>query len=234
MGTFSQIIDKVVAETKRADMLSMIADWGNQSIREQFFDPQSESYILYPDAMVEDQLIIGNDIPFAWEIPDRTVFQAPGAARYDGVWASGEPVWADIVRPGRIMDQKSHFAYRSGNYVFFHGCGALGSTISFCWYEYCRELKYYPEASRPATWDVDTGWTYHADFDVDEVTRAEARRRVTNWILQGYGRTIQEGIKAKLYKRNSDEERARLAYSLYQSGRKNLASTGLHDGYAPH
>lgn len=235
MTTFSQLVDKVVAESKRPDMIQTIADYCNQSIREQFFHPQNESYILYPDAMKEDMLTVTNDVPFGWLIPDRTVFQAPGAAKYLGVWdLGGEQPWAKIVRPGRIMDQESFFAYRSGNYVFFHGAGGQGAFIAFSWYEYCRELKYYEPANRPARWDVDSGWTYHPDFDTDEITRAEARLRVTNWIIEGYPMVIQEGTKAKLYKRNSDEERARLAYSLYQSGRMNLASTGIHDGYAPH
>lgn len=230
--TFSQLVDEVVKETLRVEMLPQIANYANQTIREMQAHPQSGGYLLFPDSLCEDLITVDANDPFGWDIPNPDRFMAPAAARYDSVYdLGGSNEWAVFVRPGKIMDSRNHFAYRSGQKFFFKGAGGQGATISFSWYEYVRTHKYYRVDERPATYDVDSGWTYHAQHDADDDARAAAREMVANWILMRWPETVREGVRAKVYKRTGDESRARLAYSAYQSARLELVQIAGFDAH---
>jgi predicted DCC family thiol-disulfide oxidoreductase YuxK len=93
-------------------------------------------------------------------------------------------------------------------------------------FEYPTALKYKVTASRPAQYDVESGWTYatvgSVNYDLDADSRELARSLVTNWILLRWADILREGLRAKIYKRLSDQLRAQTSYSLYSQLRQGL------------
>lgn len=222
MYTFSQLVDEMVSETKRPDLVSEIARYVNQTIRELHFDPQRGGALFYDENFREERLVSASDSSFTWEIANPTTFQKMLAVGYPGQFSRhGEPVWAVETTPGRHLNNLTNFYYRSGNTFVFSGFGGVGGTIQLGWYEFPSSLKYKAEAARPAQYDIESGWTYHANVNTPEL-QAAARELVTNWMILRWADIVAEGVRAKLYKRLSDTERARTSYSLYQSLRQGL------------
>jgi hypothetical protein len=223
MTTFSQLVDKMVLECKRPDMVAEIATYLNQTIRELHAHPQTGGIIFYADNLKEDRVtVVTSDGTYAWQGIKPGVYQGGLRARYDAVWQDNQPVWPREVTPGRHMEQHKHRFYRSGQQIFFTGCGGVGSTISLLWYEYPPSLTYGVTGTRPAILGVDGTWTYAPAYDTDETTRAVARDLVTNWLLLRWSMVLEEGIRAKVYKRVADTERAATSYSMYSAQRMNV------------
>lgn len=229
MTTFSELVDKMVAETKRPDMRVEIATYLNQTLRELHFEPSRGNSIFYKDNYRESLLSCNVESGFSWTIPSPQNFQAVLAARYDSVYADGEQVWAKEMRPGPAMAREQNAFYRGGGALFFKNYGGIGSSISLSWYEFVPALKYYAVADRPATYDVESGWYYKTSYDVDDTTRETAQNLVSNWILLRWSIVIEEGLRAKVYKRVADETRARTSYSLYSTLRQGLYTSETAD-----
>lgn len=114
------------------------------------------------------------------------------------------------------------YHYRAGPYYSFYGYGGVNATISLAWYEYPPVLTYYPTATRPAQYDDLNGWTYlpaYADSPDDQLL---AQTLTSNWILLRWAVLLEEGVRAKLYKRISDSVRAPLCYSMFMAQRQGL------------
>lgn len=222
MFTFSQLVDDLVTETRRPDLQVDIARYLNQTIREVHFDPSSNAAILYPENFAETLLTAVNESGENWDIPNPTRFQAIAGVKYPTVFDSdNNPVWARSTMPGRHLNQIDYYFYRVGSTFVFSGYGGVDGTIAIGYYEYPRALSYLAAAARPATYTEESGWAYAAGIDTPELQEA-ARLTVSNWLLLRWNQVIAEGLRAKVYKRTSDTERARTSYSLYTSLRRGL------------
>jgi hypothetical protein len=232
MTTFSQLVDKVVLETSRPDLRDQIADYLNQTIREIHFNPDNGEVVFYESNYREAQIVATAESAQAWQLPDIATFQKELCVRFDDVWSGDGPTFAEKAIPGPKMHQLDYFYYRGADTLVFggqRGYGGIGARVSVAWFEYPRGLRYYALAQRPASYALDTGWTYAAEFNTNDATRLIARDRVTNWVLQRWEPALLEGLRAKIYKRVGDESRQRTSYSLFMQLRKGLMSSEASD-----
>lgn len=217
MTTFSQLVDEMVSELKRPDLASEIASYVNQTIRELHFTENQNAAILFQDNFREELLVADSETVQSWEIPNPQIFQQLTAVKYPSVTTRlGDDVWPEPTTPGRHLAGMDYYYYRVGQTYVFTGFGGIGGQIALGYFEYPRSLKYKTVASRTATYDVDSGWAYADGVNTDEL-QAAARELSSNWILLRWKILVEEGVRAKVYKRLSDTERARTAYSLYSS-----------------
>ena len=222
MATFSQIIDEMIQETKRPDLLSEICAYLNQTVMEIHYQPSSGNIILYRANRHEIQITATGDTKVVWDIPNPATFIGVEAVRYPCILdAAGDPVFPREVNPGIAMNRELYKYMRSGDSYVFSGYGGVGSLIDVCYQARPGRLKYLPLAQRPAVFDDMDGWQY-ADSVVTEEEQEIARAATANWILLRYHDLVTEGVRSKVYKRLSDTERARTSYSLYMSLRQGL------------
>jgi hypothetical protein len=229
MTTFSQMVDDLVAETRRKDLKADIATYLNQTIREAHSYPSigqtPSATIFYAENLREELLESDLDVNFGWAIPDPTTFQGIGLVRYDSI-----QVRDDISRypsektPSRGLIGSERFYYRAGGNFYFAGYGGVGAKISLAYYAFCRRLKYYAVDARPGEYDSDMGWTYAPEFDTTPELRLAAQAFTTNWMLMRWNDVISEGVRAKIYKRLSDTDRARTSFSQYTTLRMGLVT----------
>lgn len=232
MTTHSQLVDAIIRETHRPDLLSDISDYLNQTVRELHFTPEKGNAIFYQENLRESQLTANLEEGFVWQIPYPALFQGMQAVRYDSLFArDNKPVYSRELLPGRAMSNHEHYHYRAGDTYAFSGYGGLNSNISIAYYEYPRRLRYRVEAERLVQWDDDLGWvSYHADWDDTDELMLDARNLSSNWILVRWRDVVAEGLRAKVYKRLSDDGRARTSYSLYSQLRQGLFTSEISSG----
>lgn len=228
MTTFSQLVDDMIIETRRPDLRLEIATYLNQTIREVHFEPSKGNVVFYPANRKEDQVIASVDSGQIWDIPNPTTFQGIEAIEFPDI-CMGVDGYAKEVSPGPRIRTQPYIYYRSGpSYVFggAAGYGGINSKISIAWYEYPPSLKYKDTLSREAVYDIESGWTYNTvnsvDYGLDADSRALAQSRVTNWVLMRWADVLREGLRAKVYKRLSDQLRATTSYSMYTQLRQGL------------
>lgn len=226
MTTYSQLVDKMVSETRRPDLISNIQTYVNQTIRELHFTPDRGNAIHYRENMRELSLAASMESGYTWDIPHPEVFQGMLAVKYSSMFVDDENPYVPERLPGRILNTLTRYYYRAGNYFVFEGYGGLNGGISLAYYEYPRRLKYFATDCRPCEWDDAYGWSYMDQF-VHEHSRATAQSICTNWILQRWEDVLSEGVRAKIYKRISDTERARTCYSLYSQLRQGLVTSEI-------
>lgn len=232
MTTFSQLVDDMILETRRPDLVSEIRSYVVQTIRELHNRPDTNAAVQYRNNLKELSLVANVDTGFSWTIPNSTIFQSMQAVRYDSLCdPDGEPVYATERVPGRALRDSKYFYYRATDYFSFANYGGNGAGISLAYYEYPRSLKYYAVADRPASYDSEAGWTYLGGV-TDPDAQAVLREKVTNWLLDRWDMVIKEGVRAKVYKRVADDSRSRTAYSLYAQLRMGLfaSETASNDG----
>jgi hypothetical protein len=230
MTTFSQLVDEMVVETRRPDLRAEIATYLNQTIREVHFEPSRGNVVHYPANRKEDQITASVDSGQIWDIPNPMTFQTIEAVEFPSLYL-GTNGYAHEVTPGpRIRTQPSIY-YRSGASFVFGGAvgyGGVGGKINISWFEYPPALKYKDATHREAQFDVESGWTYYdltgvggLDYTQD-ANKPLALLRVTNWVLQRWADVLREGLRAKVYKRLSDQLRATTSYSLYAQLRQGI------------
>lgn len=223
MTTFSQLVDSMVTELLRPDLREQIGKYLNQAIREVHFEPQSNNAVQFRENFSEIQLTANVETGYTWDYPNPDRFQSVQVVKYDTVWDRDSQVYPPEVIPSRALANLSQFYYRAGSTFAFAGYGGINGLISIGFYEYPRRLKYYVTADRPAQYDCEDGWTYHADYVTDE-EQADARLKVSNWMLLRWDTVLEEAVRAKVYKRVSDNDRARTAYSMYLTLRRGLVT----------
>lgn len=222
MTTFSQLVDLVVSETKRPDLVSEIATYLNQTIREVHFSADRNAALLFPENFRELLLTATSESGFTWDIPNPGVFQAMEVVKYLTIYSRlGDDIYAKGTTPGRHLADMEYYYYRVGGSFVFSGYGGINSQIAIGFYEFPMSLKYKVPAARAASYDIESGWTYGEGIDTPELEEA-ARLFSTNWLIFRWSDVIMEGVRAKVYKRLSDTERARTCYSLYGSLRQGL------------
>lgn len=227
MSTFSQLIDDVLAETARVDLLTHAVSYLRQVIRECHMDPERNTPIFMWPGYDEAQVTADVESAFSWQIPDTTRFQGLQMVRYDSVYENGEQTFALPFQPGRPTGTRQY--QLAGDRVIFSAYGGVNAVISLAYFQFPPALKYYTAANRPATWDEETGYSYHDDYDDTDELKEEARLLTTNWLLERWPMVLEEGLRAKIYKRLSDTERARTSYSLYGQLRLGLQNTESAD-----
>lgn len=220
--TFSQMVDGMVSEVKRPDLTSEIATYINQTVREMHFTSDRNASVFFRDNFQEELVTSNLETGFTWEIPGMTNFQKLTGVQYLNVFDDdGDYVWPKETTPGRHLKGMTRFFYRVGGTYVFSGYGGLNAQIALGWYEYPRSLKYKAAAVRPASFDIESGWTYDPSITTPEAEEA-ARILSTNWIIQRWNDVVEEGVRAKVYKRVGDTERGRTCYSLYQALRNGF------------
>jgi hypothetical protein len=233
MTTFSQLVDSIVSETKRPDLVSEIATYLNQTIREVHFTPDRGAALFFSENFRESLLTATSDESYTWDIPNPGTFQKMLLVKYSSLFdRQGNDVFAAETIPGRHLAALDYYFYRVGGTFVFSGFGGLNSQIAIGWYEFPPSLKYKTPALREAWYDSEIGWEYHPDVNTPEL-QAAAQILTTNWLLMRWHDVIAEGVRAKVYKRLSDTERARTSYSLYGSLRQGLwTSETAETGYS--
>lgn len=226
MTTFSQMVDSMVLELRRPDLRTEMTRYLNQSLRECFFHPENNRVVLLRSAYQEARLVVDSDLAFSWVSPNPSNWAALGAARYDSVWRDNRPVYAKMLNPGARFEEEPYVVQNLGaGRLVFKGHGGVGATISLSYYEFTRAHKYYPVETRPAQFDLDLGWSYLPEWDTDDSSRLLARLMVTNWLLMGWPSVLEEGLRAKIYKRLSEDTRQRTSYALWMQQRMGIIST---------
>jgi hypothetical protein len=234
MTTFSQLVDEVVTETRRPDLRAEIAVYLNQTIREVHFEPSRGNVVFYRENRRELEIVATSADSEIWDLPNPATFQGMEAVRYASMNHLNRLAWAKEINPGSIMATEPFYWYRAGSQVAFGGYigyGGIGGIIQLSYFEYPRSLKYKAAAEREAEYDSETGFTYYTvdsvDYDSTPELQAQAQERVTNWLLMRWADVLREGLRAKIFKRLSDDVRQRTSYSLFQQLRQGLYTSEI-------
>lgn len=225
MTTFSQLVDELAAEVVRPDLRTTICSYVNQTIRELHSRRDSGLPVQFASNRVETE-VTAAELPFVWSIPN--------VARFQSIESIFDPATGQYLRqktPGDIYRDTNHpfpalYYYRSGPTVVLNGI-AVGASVKMSYFEYPRLLTYYASDERPAVWDSITEvFTYLAAYESTSELQETAESLTTNWLLLRWGElVIKEGVRAKVWKRLAELDRARLAYSAYSSLRDQLVAT---------
>lgn len=220
MFTFSQLVDDLVSETRRPDMITDIGRFVNQTIRELHFSSDRNAATVYRDNFRELQLVAPAESGFTWTQPAPELFQKMACVQYPDVRNSlGEVQWAKCVTPGPHVRQYDCYYYQVGQTYVFSGYGGLNARINLGYFEFPRSLVYEPPGEcRPAEFDPEKGWAYNpaGGWNESDCLKEQARELTTNWLLMRWHDVVAEGVRAKIYKRLSDEGRQRTSYSLFK------------------
>lgn len=229
MTTQSQLVDEMVAETLRPDMRMAISSYVNQVIRELHQEPQSKTAIGFSENLYEDQLYANAETGFLWTLPRPHLFMRMAMVWYDRF---GKPVRQrapQTMHPSINPIASDRFWYRTGTQIAFSGYGGDNAGIKLAWYEYPRQLEYKLQAQRLVRWDNDSQGYVFAPSVTTPDEREAALLQSTNWIMMRHTELVKQGIRAKLYARLGQYDRARLAYSQYESLRPGMVSAETAD-----
>lgn len=226
MTTFSQLVDRVLKETVRPDLIDMLPGYLNQTIRELFVHAQTGLPCFYDDARHEEQIelltLTNKTFAYVWELPRPTRFQAIESVYYDSIQRyvyKGDPRTA-LARNDFNVDAK-YYWYRVANAIVMSAPGKIGDTVRVSWFEYPRALAYQQEADRVFVYDQDNDmYAYKSGIPDPEA----AKEAATNWALERFEELLAEGLRAKAYKRMNDE-RQRTFYSNYETMRLGVQNT---------
>lgn len=228
MTTFSQAVDRAVAETGRVNLKTRAEGFCNETIREMHTDERSLP-VFFSKNRVEIQITAVSESGETW-IPPKGL-QIVEAVNFPTISTPDmKPVFARFRRPGRRQNETPHYFYRTGNFFVFSGYGGIAALINISHFVFPPRLKYFAIGSRPAEFDDIDGFTY---FDLTGNTppgldytltanQPLAEALVTNWFLQDWEDTLNNGIKAAMYRDAADTERARLFFSRFGSMRLSL------------
>lgn len=228
MTTLSQIIDDLIAETMRPDMKRQMVGFANQTIRELHFEKNSGMAIGFKSNLVETYLTADNDDGFGYDIPRPQLFQRVEAVWFDSI---GRYVRESNPASSMLSDLDSRFSwYRSGHRLVFNGYGGVGSGIRLAYFEYPRRLEFYDQASRPVKWDTTEDiFVYKVEYDGTPELREKALWLSTNWLIYRWQDYVMQGVKAKVYARLQQMDRARLAYAAFKEMVPHIISAETYE-----
>lgn len=221
---FSELVDDVVARTRRPDMQADIIGYANATIRE------CQALALFWRDLVEDQLT-PNAAPYTWDLPLN--FFRLKAAQYG--LTGCKPIYPERLPPGRVQEDKQFYYYFATSYVVFNGMGGLSyngtfPVINLAYYVRQLSFKYYLVGARPAVFDSeDLTWTYLGGI-TDPILQAAARAKVANWLLQFWRELIAEGTCAKAFKIIGDPK-APSSFALFKSMQTNLLAMEQNEAF---
>lgn len=232
MSTFSQMVDELAAEHLRPDMRTRgdIQEYLNQTIRELHQKRAvngANMDILFESNRVEFEWTVPSPLPAVWDIPSVPRFQ-----RLETVYYKELGVYSKKRHPSRAFQNgllsQDPYWYRSGAGIVFSGID-IGLTVKMSYFLFPPRLKYYADATpqiRPAVYDYEAdSYLYATAYDVDDDSRQAARDLSTNWILLRWHAVVKEGVRAKIFKRQGEIERAKLCFSAFESLREGMHSS---------
>ena len=186
------------------------------------FSIDRNAALFFSDNFRESLLTANSESGQPWAIPNPATFQKMKVVGYPTLLdRQGLKIYARETTPGRHLADLDYYYYRVGGSFVFSGYGGINSQLALGWYEFPASLKYKTPTQRPATFDIETGWTYADGVNTPDLQEA-ARSLVTNWIIFRWAEVVKEGLRAKVYKRLADTERARTCYSLYGALRQGF------------
>lgn len=225
MTTFSQLVDSVIAESRRPDLRTIIENQLNLTMRELHADAKTGLALRYGANLVELSIQPDTEPGYTWTIPNPHLFQNLEAVYYPLLGVAPK-----LRNPGSAMaylqnpDGQFYF-YRTGDAYAFAGYGGVEGLIYLAYYARLRRLKYLSPAQRLVTWDIDAQDFVFADSIAgDEEEQQAALQAETNWMLMRHEDLLAQGVRSKVYARLGDQNRSRLAYSLYESLRPGMVS----------
>lgn len=222
MTTFSQLVDDMVSELVRPDLRDAMATYVNQSVREIHIKPNVSSAILFDANRFEDQLTVNTNDGYLFTLPSPTHFMDVEAmyARSRGIYVRKRS--PRVVRNPSTEVYNDIYWYRSGAYLSISGLG-INDIIDLSWFEYPRSLKYQPLTGispRVVTYDIELD-TYK--LIIGGGVPSDAQMLVaTHWMLQRHSEVIKQGVRAKIWARVGDGDRARMAFSSFEQGRQGI------------
>lgn len=219
MTTFSELVDSMVSELRRPDLGSEIARYLNQTIRECHFDPVTNAAQFFKSNTVEATIAATSESAQVWTPPCPQNFQKLSAVEYPTIG-----IWPEETTPGRHLRGKTHYYYQVGGSFVFSDYGGVGGQINLFYFVFPHSLTYFAESCRPMQCSL-LGEKVYAEEWIHDHSREDADLLCTNWLLMSWKTVLEEGVRAKVYKRLSDTERARTAYSLYAQLRRGLVTS---------
>lgn len=219
MTTFSQMIDELAIELLRPDLKVTMEAYANQTMREMHSRTDTRNGIFFDENRKEVQFMVVDANPCLWSIPVVQRFQGLEAAYCPDV-----DVYFMTRTPSRAFKVTDvpfaeYYMYRTGPQFAFNGIQA-GMNLKLSYFEYVPNLYYKMPANRVVTFSKDLD-AYVRTSGGGTPTDSEMASE-TNWMLQRWDSVIREGVRAKIYKRLSDDSRMRTAYSAYNDGRLSL------------
>jgi len=220
-GTFSALVDEVMARSLRKERVADIVSYARTTVR--------ECSVLenFQENLIEDQLIADAN-PFLWEKPlnlrSIVAFEYPTMLDVDG-----RPIKPKVSSPAeRLHRDELYYYYLSGSSFVLANID-IGMLVNVAYLSYLPRLVYYQNvADRPARFDTSTEtWTYHTDYSGNDALNLSGRQKVTNWLIHRWFDLIVEGTLAKLYKTINDD-RASSSYALYKQQQQDLKSAERH------
>lgn len=211
--TFSSVVDDArILVGRGPSELSRLAGFARATMRE------AQTQNLFYRDFVEEEVTV-TALPFTWTRP--TNFRIFQTVEYP------HNVWPKFVLPGPKQWRDEDYYYGGSNYFVFNGV-AIDDKVKLGYFIYFPFLAYYTEANRPAKYVVDnaTGeekWLYlntegvYVETLATNVLEAAARAKVTNWLLTDWPELVKEGILAKAYKVNDNDQRAVSSFALFKS-----------------
>lgn len=229
MTTFSQLVDAMVAETRRRDLKIEIEAYVNQTIRDCHFNEDNRSLVLFGENRREAITYADADESHVWPIEKPQLF-----AQLEVIHCPDVELDAVLRNPAQMNTRDNingnPLYYRTGPTIAISGFGQTDSPIHISWFAYPRRLTYYAEGLRPMTWNPATEVkSYHADYAATAQLRETADELTTNWLLTRWEDLIREGVRAKLYKKLNDSERMRSAYSAFESNRRAMVAAETYE-----
>lgn len=155
MTTYSQLVDELVLEVRRPDMVVDIARYCNETIRELHFDPKNNAALFYRENFREALILAASEASLTWTIPFPSLFQKMAAVKYLNQWGSGAQVYATETMPGRPLNGMKWYYYQAGDSFVFSDFGGANAQVALGYYEFPRPLQYKVPAARLVVWDPD-------------------------------------------------------------------------------
>ena len=212
VNTLSALVDDTIARGGRPDRRNDIISYVRQTQREC-------QVMAFFQRDFDEDTITATTSPHLWTVPQE--FRQMQTVRYGIVDPQNNFIYPKHVNPGKGMRNRTYFYYRGVTQYVFAGISA-GVDIDLAFYMYFKKLAYYALADRPATFSLeDDAWSYHTDYDTDDIQRAIAQALVSNWMIFDWYDLLMEGVLAKLYKTVKDP-RAPATFGLYKSLQKDL------------
>lgn len=215
MRTFSQIIDEMIDELKRPDMRATLVSYLNTTVRELHKRSSGGIAVHYGENRVETTYEI-TETPIVWEIPSPQQFQD-----LETIYVPTRGVYLTKSKPGVALRPSDNpldrfYYYRTGPAFALAGL-EVGESVNISYFAYPPRLEYAAVADRVCWYDPSVESYVVADSWAG--TDAEAKAKVTNWLLERYGDELREGVRVKIYRRLNNPEQASQSHLTFEAAK---------------
>jgi hypothetical protein len=218
--TFSQLVDDLVRERQRPDLLQSAAMGANQVIRQIHFRGSGPggSRIQFDANRFEASITLEGAEPFLWPIPHPNRFQG-----IEAIWNRTLNGYHQLRRPAvnRALSKEpfaERFWYRTGPQIALSGA-RLGHQLDISFFEYPRRLPYLAVADRTVIYNAEEDTYELAGGGTPTEEQLEAE---TNWVLTRWASVVEAGVRNLLFAYTGDEARTRVSFSIFENLRTQL------------